>query len=99
MPFLTPNPPDAVLLVTVEVPDTLLPLLIGSLLSLDEERYWEAFGSLSVDEVLVLASNMIWTLAEGPFSEGKVGKVVYVESEGRTTFVTDDNGNLVISLE
>lgn len=99
MAFLTPDLPSGVLLVTLQVPDTLLPSVVGALLELDLLRHWEEFGTVSVDDALLFVSGILGSITEEALISGKVASVVYAGSEEDSPFLIDSAGDLILAVE
>lgn len=97
MPFLTPDAPGTLLLVSLEVPDTMIPSVLGSLLEMDDPSHWESFGICSPDEIILLVTNIIWSFQEMRFTVNETAMIVYTEEGNPATILTDDNGNLIVA--
>lgn len=63
MPFLTPDDFENSYRVTLEVNDTMLPLLVGALLELWEERNWEEFGTQTIETTLADVAVMLASMS------------------------------------
>lgn len=97
MPFLTPEAPGKLLLVSLEIPDTMVPSVLGSMLAMDDPAHWESFGICSPEDVVILVSNILWSFQEIPFITGGSGMIVYTEDGNPSTILTDGAGNLIIA--
>ncbi len=68
MPFLTPELPARTIPITLEVPDTLLPYVVGALSDLCFEHHWELFGSMTPVEARDYGNAILDSLLEDNIS-------------------------------
>lgn len=99
MPFLTPEPPDVVLRVELDVPDTFVPYVVGAILEMDNFRHWGVFGSLSTDDTLFFVGYILDSIAERTLAGGRVTRVLYAGDQTGSAVVTDKNGNIIVVQE
>lgn len=103
MPFLTPDTPTATVGVSLQIPDTLMPAMVGAMADLCESYKWEKYGTLEIDETISLILEAILTLTEGGAPAGAYTPQIiniagYSGINGNSSFTRQVNSAYKIEL-
>jgi len=100
--FLTPNVPNRTLGVSVDVPDTILPLFLGAILELWDPLGWEVFGTCTIGETIDLVSDLFLSvdydqsLVPGEVDQYKA--FLYGDKNPDIYFLTDDQAHPLYAI-